>query len=103
MSTSSRYVGLDVSLKQTSICAIDETDAVVWRGRAPSTGEAISAAIEAHAPNAFRVGLESGQLAVWLFHELRGNGLPVTCIDARHAKAALSLKVDKTDANDALG
>jgi transposase len=28
-------------------------------------------------------------------------GLPVICIDARHAKAALSLKVNKTDANDA--
>ena len=27
----------------------------------------------------------------------------MTCIDARHAKAALSLKVNKTDANDALG
>ena len=25
------------------------------------------------------------------------------CVDARHAKAALSLKVNKTDANDALG
>jgi transposase len=30
-------------------------------------------------------------------------GLPVICIDARHAKAALSLKVNKTDANDAFG
>jgi transposase len=30
-------------------------------------------------------------------------GLPVICVDARHAKAALSLKVNKTDANDALG
>ena len=30
-------------------------------------------------------------------------GFPVICIDARHAKAALSLKVNKTDANDAWG
>jgi transposase len=27
----------------------------------------------------------------------------VICVDARHAKAALSLKVNKTDANDAFG
>jgi transposase len=29
--------------------------------------------------------------------------LPVVCIDARHAKAALAMQVNKTDANDALG
>jgi transposase len=40
----------------------------------------------------------------WLLgYGLKAKGWPVTCIDARHAKAALSLKVDKTDANGALG
>jgi len=29
--------------------------------------------------------------------------LPLTCLDARHAKAALSMQVNKTDSNDALG
>ena len=103
MSTSSHYVGLDVSLKETSICVIDEADVTVWRGRSLSTPDAIIAAVKAHAPNAARIGLESGQLAVWLYHELKVGGLPVICVDARHAKAALSLKANKTDANDALG
>jgi hypothetical protein len=28
--------------------------------------------------------------------------LPVICIDARHAKAALSLQINKSDRNDAV-
>ena len=33
----------------------------------------------------------------------RLNGLPVVCIDARHAEAALDTAPDKTDENDADG
>ena len=47
--------------------------------------------------------LETGLLSTWLFHELRKQELPVICIDARHAKAALSLRINKTDTNDAHG
>ena len=103
MSKSSQYVGLDVSLKETSICIIDDAGKIVWRGRVDSTPEAIATAMKQHAPNAVRIGLESGQLSSWLFHELKEAGFPVICVDARHAKAALSLKVNKTDANDAFG
>jgi transposase len=103
MSQSNQYVGLDVSLKETSICVIDDADKIVWRGRVDSTPKAIASAVKQHAPHAVRIGLESGQLSSWLFHELKEAGLPVICVDARHAKAALSLKVNKTDANDALG
>ncbi len=103
MSKSSQYVGLDVSLKETSICIIDDAGKIVWRGRVDSTPEAIATAMKQHAPNAVRIGLESGQLSSWLFHELKAAGLPIICVDARHAKAALSLKVNKTDANDAFG
>jgi len=103
MSQSKQYVGLDVSLKETSICVIDDVGKIVWRGRTESTPEAIGSAVKQHAPYAVRIGLESGQLSSWLFHGLKVAGLPVICIDARHAKAALSLKVNKTDANDAFG
>ena len=56
-----------------------------------------------HAPGAVRIGLETGQLSTWLFHELRARQLSVICIDARHAKAALSLQINKTDADGAHG
>ena len=36
MSQSNQYVGLDVALKETSICVIDDADKIVWRGRTDS-------------------------------------------------------------------
>jgi transposase len=39
----------------------------------------------------------------WLVHELRGLGLEVVCLDARHARAALKMQINKTDQNDAEG
>lgn len=97
------YVGLDVSLETTSICVIDDSGTVVWRGKCASEPDAICQTVRAHAPAAARVGLETGQLSNWLTLGLRRGGLPVVCLDARHAKAALSMQVNKTDANDALG
>jgi transposase len=97
------YVGLDVSLETTSVCVLDEKGGVLWRGKVASTPEAIAAAIRAHAPEVERVGLETGPLCTWHWHALREAGLPVVCLDARHAKAALSMQLNKTDANDAYG
>jgi transposase len=97
------YVGLDVSLETTSICVIDNSGAVVWRGKCATEPDAICRIVRAQALALARVGLETGQLSNWLTLGLRRRGLPVVCLDARHAKAALSLQVNKTDANDALG
>ena len=46
---------------------------------------------------------ETGPLSVWFYLELSAQGLPAICIDARHAKAALDMVANKTDANDADG
>jgi transposase len=89
------YVGLDVSLETTSVCVLDETGAAVWRGKVASTPEALAATIRARAPAAVRIGLESGPLSSWHWHALRQAGLPVVCLDARHARAALSLQLNK--------
>jgi transposase len=97
------YVGLDVSLKETSICVVDGSGRIVSEGTVISEPAAIAAFIEAKAGSALRIGLETGPTTTWLWHELRALGLPVICIDARHAKAALTLQINKSDRNDAVG
>lgn len=97
------YAGLDVSLEFTAVCVVDDTGGVVWRGKCASEPKAIAATLTERAPGLVRAGLESGQLSNWLTLSLRRLHVPVVCVDARHAKAALSLQINKTDANDALG
>src|SRR3977135_3923875 len=48
-----------------------------------------------------RIGLETGPTTTWLWTELKRLGLPVICIDARHAKAVLKMQINKSDRNDA--
>jgi transposase len=97
------YVGMDVSLKETSICVVDGRGEIVSEGTVISEPSAIATFIEAKAVGALRIGLETGPTTTWLWHELRALGLPVICIDARHAKAALSMQINKSDRNDAVG
>ena len=94
------YVGLDVSLKQTSICVVDQTGSVVREGVVDSDPEAIAAFVGLNAPGAVRIGLETGPTSTWLWTELKRLGLPVICIDARHAKAVLKMQINKSDRND---
>lgn len=97
------YVGMDVSLKETSICVVDGKGEIVSEGVVNTEPVAIAKFIGSKAKDAVRIGLETGPTATWLWHQLRGLDLPVICIDARHAKAALSMQINKSDRNDAAG
>jgi transposase len=97
------YVGMDVSLKETSLCVVDGKGEIVSEGTVISDPAAIAVFIKEKARGAKRIGLETGPTTTWLWHELRALGLPVICIDARHAKAALSMQINKFDRNDAIG
>ncbi len=89
-----QYAGLDVSLKETSICVVDDSGKILREGTVIFEPKAIAEFTKTKAPHAKRIGLETGPTSTWLWHELRALGLPVICIDARHAKAAQRRKRD---------
>ncbi len=98
-----QYVGLDVSQQETSVCVIDQAGRAIYEGRVKSDPGALTEVLRKRAPDAERIGFETGAMASWLWHELRRVDLPVVCIDARHAHAALSVRINKSDQNDAKG
>src|SRR6516164_302441 len=98
-----QYVGLDVSLKMTAICIVDRAGKIQREGTVASDPAAIAAFVTQHAPYVARIGLETGATSTWLWTELRKLELPIICIDARHAKAALKMQMNKSDRNDAVG
>ena len=97
------YVGLDISLADTHVCVIDDTGKELFQGATSSDPDALAEMIEKHAPNCERIAVETGATTPWLWRELRHRGLPVICVDARHANKALSMRQNKTDKNDAQG
>ena len=96
------YIGLDVSMKETAV-SIRRNGKRVWRGKCASDPASIGTLLRKHAPSAKRVIFETGPLSVWFYHALCAQGFPANCIDARHAKSALDMAANKTDANDADG
>jgi transposase len=97
------YVGLDVSVKETSVCIIDEAGKVIREVKVATEPVAIFAVLTEEALAIERIGLEAGPLSQWLYSALAEAGLPVICVETRHMKAALSAQINKSDRNDARG
>jgi transposase len=97
------FAGLDVSVKETSVCIVDDTGKIVREVKVASEPEALLAALKNPAYHFKRVGLEAGPLSQWLFSVLTEAGLPVICVETRHMRAALKAQINKTDRNDARG
>ena len=97
------YAGLDVAVKETSVCIVDETGRVCRELKVPSHPDDLVHILTNPAWQIVRVGLEAGPLSQWLFSGLAEASLPVICIETRHTKAFLKAQVNKTDRNDARG
>src|SRR6266404_6038783 len=94
------FAGLDVSVKETSICIVDDTGRITKEVKVASEPQALLKVLRNPAYRFKRIGLEAGP---WLFSGLAEAGLPVVCAETRHMQAVLKAQINKTDRNDARG
>jgi transposase len=97
----SNYIGLDVSLKTTAICIMNPAGKILTEMTASTDACSIVAMIQKHELPIEKAALECGGMSHWLTKELNDQGLPTICIDARKMSAAIKIRVNKTDKNDA--
>src|SRR6201987_4105684 len=97
------FAGLDVSVKATSVCVVDDTGKIMREVRVASEPEALLAVLNTPAYHFKRIGLEAGPLSQWLFSALAEAGLAVICVETRHMRAVLKAQINKSDRNDARG
>jgi Domain of unknown function (DUF3387) len=83
------FAGLDVSVKETSVCIVDDAGKIVQEARVASEPEALLQVLTNTIYRFKRVGLEAGPLSQWLYSVLAEAGLPVICVETRHMRAVL--------------
>src|SRR5262245_59508921 len=97
------FAGLDVSVKETSVCIVDETGKIVREVKVASEPDDLLAVLTNPLYRFKRIGLEAGPLSQWLFSALAEAGLPAICVETRHMQAVLKARINKTDRKDARG
>ena len=97
------YVGLDVSMKNTSVCIVDEAGKIVYESTVKTDPHALADAIEKTGLKIELIGFESGSLGHFLARGFKERAMPAVCMDARKLSPVLDLRINKTDKNDARG
>src|ERR1039457_5558815 len=69
------FAGLDVSVKETSVCIVDDTGRIVREVKVASEPEALLAVLTNPIYHFKRIGLEAGPLSPGVFRRPRGSGL----------------------------
>src|SRR6202035_1257444 len=94
------FVGLDVSVNETSVCVVDDAGKVILERKVPTEPDAIIALLTSLRATYGRIGIEAGPLSQWLVNALTVAELPVICVETRHMKALLTAQqINKTDRN----
>ena len=92
------YCGLDVSLRETAICIVDDTGRIVKEVKVASEPAALLKVLGNSSYRFKRIGLEAGPLSQWLFSALAEAELPVICVETRHMQAVLKAQINRPTA-----
>ena len=79
------FAGLDVSVKETSVCIVDDGGRIVREAKVGSEPEALLQVLMTPGQAFRRIGLEAGALSQWLFSCSGASGFAGDlCRDATH-------------------
>ncbi len=84
------------SVKETSVCIVDDTGKIIREVKVVSEPEVLLAMLKNPAYHFKRIGLEAGPLSQWLFSALAEAELPAVCVETRHMQAVLKAQINKT-------
>ena len=78
------FAGMDVSVKETSVCILDDAGKILKEVKVASEPQALLKVLGNPAYRFKRIGLEAGPLSQWLFSAL-AEATSDLCGDAAHA------------------
>ena len=94
------YAGLDIAMKETFLCVVNEEGKRMFESKACTDPQAIYDELARSGVQLEKVGLEAGSLSKFVTKGLQNLGLNAICIDARKMAAILAVTINKTDKND---
>lgn len=97
------YAGIDVSLKESSMCIVDVKGKIVREVKVASEPETLVRYFDGMELPVCPIGLEAGPLSQRLHAGLAVAGRDVVLMETRHVRAALSAMTVKTGRKDARG
>lgn len=90
-----QYVGIDVSLEQSSVCVMDRTGQILRETKVASDPDALLLFLGRLEHPVTLLGMEAGPLSQWLHAGLAAAGIEVVLMETRQVKAALSAMIAK--------
>src|SRR3954471_8027665 len=96
------WAGLDLGLRKTHVCVIDDEGRTVREQTCETNLAAITAALSFNKNDIELIAAEAGS-ETHIVRKLRGEGYRITLFEARKASRFLAIRRNKTDAGDARG